>query len=156
MTWGKVDDKLWGSPKWLTTSPRARALWVTALSWCMDQLTDGRVPAHVMPILGGTRKDVAELVRVGFWHPAGHECEHERCPRADDGWVFHDWLDFQPSREQVLADRAAAADRQKRARERAAERRATAAKPSRRDSRRDSRRRHGVSHGPPDPTRPDP
>ena len=29
MTWGKVDDKLWGHPKWLAASGPARGLWIT-------------------------------------------------------------------------------------------------------------------------------
>lgn len=140
MTWGKVDDKLWGSPKWLGTGPRARALWVSGLSWCMDQLTDGHVPAHVISVLGGTRRDAGDLVRAGLWE------------EADDGWQFHDWLDYQPSRAQVLAERKAAADRQKRAREKAkAKRDAEVTRESRRDSQRDYTRE---SRSPrPDPTR---
>ena len=140
MAWAKVDDSLWGSPKWLATPPRARGLWVTALSWCMDQLTDGYVPAHVLPTLGGNRTDAKTLVTVKLWR------------EADGGWIFHDWLDYQPSREKVLADRAAAAERQRRAREKAA---------SRRESRRDSAVTHGEVTGAvtvpptrPDPTRP--
>src|SRR5690606_3533375 len=104
MAWGKVDDRLYSSPKWLAAKKPARALWVTALSWSMDQLTDGHVPAHVLAVLDGTRAEAADLVRVGLWHT------------TDDGWVFHDWSDYQPSRAQVLAERAAGAARQKVAR----------------------------------------
>jgi len=136
MSWFKVDDGLWGHPKWLAATPGARALWVTAGSWCADQLTDGRVPQHVLAVLAGRTREADELVRLGLWKP------HE------DGWEFHDWAQFQPSREQVQADRAAAKERQRRARERARE--------SRRDTHRDSRVTSDVSHGPPDPTRPDP
>jgi len=136
VSWFKVDDGLWGHPKWLATPPTARALWVTAGSWCADQLTDGVIPTHVLPIVGGKPKDAAALVAVGLWD------------RIDEGWVFHDWPAFQPSRESVLADRAAAKDRQRKARERARQLRAESREMSRRDT--------GVSNGPPDPTRPDP
>lgn len=118
MAWGKVDDRLYSSPKWLAAKKPARALWVTALSWSMDQLTDGHVPAHVLAVLDGTRAEAADLVRVGLWHT------------TDDGWVFHDWSDYQPSRAQVLAERDAAKKRQRRAREKA----------------RESRTRHAVTH----------
>jgi len=140
MTWGRVDDKLWGSPKWLATGPRARALWVSSLSWCSDQLTDGRVPAHVITVLGGTRRDAGDLVRAGLWE------------EAPDGWQFHDWADYQPSRAQVLAERKAAAERQKRARDRAKEKRdGKVTRESRRDSQSDYTRE---SRSPrPDPTR---
>lgn len=176
MAWGKIDDKLWGSPKWLSTGPRARALWVSALSWSMDQLTDGVIPTHVLPVLGGSRRDAGDLCRSGLWeeHPSG--------------WVFHDWADYQPSKAKIMAEREAAVERQRRARQKASEKkrgnetvtgpkqgagvgaanrstRASATAGGRdRDqqewadvpplSRRDSRRDNAVSHGPPDPTRP--
>ena len=176
MAWGKIDDKLWGSPKWLSTGPRARALWVSALSWSMDQLTDGVIPTHVLPVLGGSRRDAGDLCRSGLWE--------ERA----EGWVFHDWADYQPSKAKIMAEREAAAERQRRARQRADEKKrgngtvtdaeqgpkVGAANRSARDSgagggqgsdqqehpdvryesQRESRRDKGVSHGPPDPTRP--
>jgi hypothetical protein len=134
MAWGKVDDKLHSSPKWRACTKGGRALWVTALSWSMDQLTDGRIPAHMLAALDGTVRDAEGLVRVGLWD------------EADDGWCFHDWTDYQPSREHVLAERDAAKERQRRARERS------------RESRRDGAVTDGVSHGVSSvpPTRPDP
>lgn len=134
MTWGKVDDKLHSSIKWRATPKPARALWATALSWCMDQLTDGFVPIGMLTALDGTRAEANALVRAGLWED------------VDGGWLFHDWLEYQPSRETVLADRKAAAERQRRAREKAAA------------SRRDSRVTHGEVTPPVTvpPTRPDP
>ena len=139
MTWFKVDDGLHSHPKWLAASPHARALWVTAGSWCASHLTDGHVPKHTLQTLCGRRKDAAELVNLGLWIT------------VDDGWQFHDWLAFQPSAESVVAEREAARQRQRRAREKARESR----RASRRDIDRESRVNHTVSHGPPDPTRPD-
>lgn len=141
MPWFKIDDSLWGHPKWLASSPAARALWVTAGSWCMAQVQDGKVPSIVLPMLGGKAKDAAELVTVGLWE------------KADDGWLFHDWHDYQPSREQIEADRHAARERQKRARDRAK---------SQRESRRDDAVTNAVvtplvtvPPTRPDPTRPE-
>lgn len=99
MPWFKVDDKLWGSPKWIATPPAARALWVTAGSWAADQLQDGVIPAHVIPILGGTEEDAMSLVTSGLWD------------EIDQGWAFHDWDEYQPSRESILDKRAAEAKR---------------------------------------------
>src|SRR4051812_39798971 len=67
MTWFKVDDGLWGHPKWLATPAPARGLWVTAGSWSAANLTDGRIPRHVLPSLGGRPRDAATLVTVGLW-----------------------------------------------------------------------------------------
>jgi hypothetical protein len=129
MPWFKVDDRLYSHPKWLAASMPARGLWTTAGSWCAGNSHDGLVPPHALKLLGGTRRHATELVTVGLWEVEG------------DGWRFHDWCHFQPSTEQVEADRQAARERQRRARQRAA---------SRRDS--------GVSHGSVTvpPTRPDP
>lgn len=113
MSWFKVDDKLWGSPKWLAMRSGPRALWVTAGSYCMDQLTDGFVPGHVIPILGGKDTDCVALVKAGLW---------EKDP---NGYRFHDWNDYQPSRESIMDRREVeaarkAAWRAKRAGQRAA------------------------------------
>jgi len=147
MTWFKVDDGLWGHPKWLATPASARGLWVTAGSWSACNLTDGVIPRHVLPTLGGKPKDAATLVEVGLW-----------IERDGGGWLFHEWnqLGRQPTKEAVMAEREASADRQKRAREKAAEKKSQ--EESRRESRRDAGVTHAVSHagshGPPDPTRP--
>lgn len=142
MSWFKVDDKLWGHPKWLALTPGARSLWVTAGSWCSDHLTDGEIPRHLLGILGGRSADSRKLVEIGLWKV------------SKNGWTFNDWADYQPSREKVHAEREAARQRQERAREI-------------RKSRRESRDSHGVTNGVtsalvtdvshnPDPTRPDP
>lgn len=137
MPWFKVDDALYSHPKWLAASPAARALWVTAGSWSADQLTDGLVPRHVLPILCARPKDAAELVRVGLWAEEG------------DGWRFHSWLDFQPSAESVEAERAAARDRMAKVRANK-----TARSPNVRPN--NSRSSEEVRSTRPDPTRPDP
>src|SRR5882757_5982648 len=121
MTWFKVDDSLAGHPKPRRAGKQAMGLWVIAGSWCAQQLTNGVVPTHMLALLGGSAKDAKELVGSGLWevHP--------------DGWEFHDWASYQPSRDQVEADRKAAKERQRRAREKAA-------------SRRESRRDDDVTH----------
>jgi hypothetical protein len=112
VAWGKIDDKLHSAIKWRMTPKPARALWATALSWSMDQLTDGLVPDGMLGALDGTADEADALVGTGLWE------------RVDGGYLFHDWLDYQPSREQVLAERDAAKERQRRAREKAREKRA--------------------------------
>lgn len=95
MTWGKVDDKLHSSPKWRGCSKGARALWVTSLSWCMDQLTDGHIPSAIVSALGGTMRDARNLVTVGLWE------------QTETGFVFHDWADYQLDAASIRARREA-------------------------------------------------
>lgn len=95
MAWFKVDDKLWGHPKWLATNIRARGLWVTAGSWCAAHETDGHIPRHVLTVLGGKTGDATELVNAGLW------------VTQKDGWRFHDWGEFQPDAASQKAKREA-------------------------------------------------
>lgn len=102
MTWGKVSDDLHSHPKWTGCSPNAKALWVTALSYCSGYLTDGRVErgAHLptlavetfglRPSAGKTaEKAAAELVECGLWK------------QTATGWRFHDWKDNNPTAASV-------------------------------------------------------
>lgn len=134
MPWFKVDDTFPHHAKVMQAGNAAIGLWVRAGAWSMQQLTDGQIPKHVVTTLG-TSREAQRLVAVGLWTDEG------------DHYHFHQWDEGgrQPSRAQVEADRHAARERQRRARESAK---------SRRESRRDSDRSSGVSHGPPDPTRP--
>lgn len=104
MPWFKVDDSFWGSPKVLSCSPSAVGLWTVAGSWAAQQLTDGFIPEGVLGILRAKRKQAMELVNSGLWE------------KVEGGYKFHDWADYQPSREKVQADRDAAKERMRRIR----------------------------------------
>lgn len=101
MAWFRVDDHLYSHPKWLAASKGARALWTSAGSWSAGQLLDGYVPESALRILDGTKREAEDLVRVGLWE------------RADAGWRFHGWIDFQPTRASVVEKRRKDADRLK-------------------------------------------
>lgn len=163
MPWFKVDDKFHDHSKRRRADLAAVGLWAVAGSWCADNLTDGFVPEDVCARWNKHyRKLAAVLCDVGLWHPTTRD--------GEPGWQFHDWAQFQPSATAVRKERAAAAERQRRAREAAkAKREAAREAASRSESRRDIDDSHGVtsavshaashgppSHGPPDPTRPDP
>lgn len=126
MPWYRVDDSLWGSPVWAQLPNSAKALWVTAGSWSCDQLTNGEIPAHMLGMLGGRPSDARALVETGgelaLWAP------------IPGGWFDRSFDGCQLTRDQVLAERAAAAERQKRARDKAT---ANRGKPN----------SNGVSHG---------
>lgn len=145
MSWFKVDDKLWGHPKWLATPIRSRGLWVTAGSWAADHEQDGNIPRHVLPILGATARDASGLVAAGLWEA------------TDAGWRFRDWDDFQPTREQKEAEREAARERMRAGRERRAAMRSGDVRPNTGEVREQfGRSSEDVRSTPsrPDPTRP--
>src|SRR5690606_26792979 len=85
--------------------PRARGLWVTAGSWCGQHETDGKLPAKMIAAFGITNRDAQAPVDSGLWK------------KTAAGWAFHDWSKFQPTKAQKNADRKAAAERMRRARE---------------------------------------
>jgi len=99
MPWFKVDDALAFHMKALTAGNQALGLWVRAGSWSMQQLSDGFVPASIVTALGGTHKDARSLMQAGLWH------------QVDGGFQFHDWAEYQPTRDSVIAEREAAAER---------------------------------------------
>lgn len=144
MTWFKVDDKLHSNNKIRKVAaeePAALALWLIAGSWCSDNTNDGVVPDHQLPWLMPARGDelAHKLVSARLWR------------RVRGGYQFHDWTDWNPSREKVERERLAAAARQQRMRD-AAKNRSSDSGSSRRDSRVTSGVTNGVSSL--SPTRP--
>ena len=81
MAWFKVDDRLWSHPKWLGLPIEAKALWVSAGSYCAMHETDGEIScqtlAIVLPNSRHTRAANA-LVEAGLWE------------RTNDGYRFHE------------------------------------------------------------------
>ncbi|GAA5198639.1 hypothetical protein [Microbacterium jejuense] len=104
MPWFKVDDGFHGHPKVMGLSLEAVGLWALTGSWCAKYLTDGKVPEKTIRRLGGGPDLAGELYDAGLW---------EATP---DGWQFKDWADYQPTKEEVEAERAAARDRMKKVR----------------------------------------
>lgn len=104
MPWFKVDDTLAFHGKTVAAGNAAMGLWVRAGSWSMQQLTDGFVPNHIARQLG-TRSEAKRLVDSGLWD------------QKDDGYLFHEWSQRQPSRAKVHSDREANAERLRKWRE---------------------------------------
>lgn len=106
MPWFKVDDSFHSHPKVLATEPAALGLWVVAGAWSSANLTEGFVPDHVLPrLLTDSATLAAKLVNAGLWK------------RVRGGHQFHDWAEYNPTKDAVLAERKSNADRQKRWRE---------------------------------------
>lgn len=123
MPWVRVDDHFDEHPKLAAVGPLGWALWLAGLAYCNRNLTDGFIPWAVAPSLvpwrfqdatGPTRiylgnaryvdeesevtSDyvIALLVDAGIWE--------DDPPR---GYRIHDYGDYQPTKAQVEADRAA-------------------------------------------------
>lgn len=123
MTWVRKDDQMPLNRKVAPLSDAAYRLDDEALCWCSRNHTDGRIAADELSSISSRAKarNVGELVKRGRWHAvySGYECSSPYCPKpGPDGWVIHDYLEYNPSKEQVVKDRAAKADRQRRWRER--------------------------------------
>ena len=136
MAWFKVDDRLWAHPKWMHLPDSARALWVTAGSYCAQYETDGYINSATIPQLGSRKAAAERLVKAQLWN------------KVEGGYQFHDWDEFQPTKAQLDAERRATKERVQRWRDR--KRNGVTNGES-----------NGVSNGAvtaprPDPTRPDP
>ena len=103
MAWFKVDDGLHASRKLLKIGKRTRfaaiGLWTVAGSWAADQLTDGNVPDYMIREWGAPPAAPDALVEAGLWE------------RTHDGYVFYKWHEYQPSKQDVDAERAASRER---------------------------------------------
>lgn len=126
MPWFRLDDSFHSHPKVIAAGNEAAGLFVRCGTYAAEHLTDGYLDRDIV-LLYGNPELAAVLVRVRLWHPRRR------------GWLIHDYLDYNPSREEVERDRKSGAERQRRRRERLL-------------SRRDNAVTNGVS--PADPTRP--
>ena len=108
MQWFKVAANLWCHPKWLKLSPQAKALWVTAASWCSQNDTFGRVSPEFLKSFSQVSRPnrvSQELVNAGLWEV------------ADDGYQFHDWDEHNIDKTAWESGKAAVRERVKRHRE---------------------------------------
>lgn len=116
MPWGKMDDKFHRNPKVralrrMKGGREALGVWVYWWSWCLDDPSlTGFVPEDELS--GVDAKAAALLCEVGLWD------------KTDHGYQFHDFSDYNPTREKLEAKRAA--DRKRIAADREMEKLATA------------------------------
>jgi hypothetical protein len=137
MTWTKVGESRPRDPR-LTRLPRGvRWLWLEGTVWCNEHETNGQIPGHELrwitdepdPIAGA-----ALLVEAGLWEV------------TPDGWRDVDFLNDQPSAEDVERARVLARDRQRRQRQHRQGDHTLCDPKYCHASRRDSRGSHAVSH----------
>ncbi len=145
MPWFKVDDAIHSHPKFIDLPMSAVGLWTIAGAWCAQYLTDGLITTRQVRRLGAEPEDIDALLDVGLW------------VEVEGGYQFHDWGDYQPTRESVEEDRAKARARMARARAAKSPRDTTGTTPDRSPERApDVRANTRRSSDNPDPTRPDP
>jgi len=134
MTWFKVDDSFYDHPKIFDAPDCAVALWTRSGSWSARNLTNGFVPTGITRrFCDDPDTAVKELLARRLWS------------RVKGGFQFHDWTEYQPTKEAVERDRKAAAERQRKAREKKKKQVGQGAVTE--ESRRDSRVTHADSHG---------
>ena len=107
MTWLKLHNGLHVNEKILAAGRDADWLYVCGLCHCSQNLTDGRIPKSVVPMLSNRKNPLelaARLVKVGLWvdHPGYYE--------------VNQYGEHQRSREQVESERGKARVRQAKAR----------------------------------------
>jgi hypothetical protein len=94
-----LDDQFPAHPKVLRAGVDAAWLYVCSICYCAKYLTDGFVPKEAVATLSSLRqpgRHAARLVDVGLWRD------------REDQYEVHDYLRYNPSREQVEAEREAA------------------------------------------------
>jgi len=98
MVWFRVDDKLHSHRKAARAGVEALGLWALAGSWCSDQLTDGFIPDYMARKLDTkANRHAAALVTAGLWEPAEQG--------GDKGWQFHEWDEYQQTRDETESKR---------------------------------------------------
>lgn len=121
MTWFKVDDGFWRHRKVrklgrtrisVPAVVGAAGLWTLAGDYGADNTTDGFLTREEVEAWDPKHQLAARLIAVGLWHEidaAGNliaECSTcQRVQTTEPGYLFHQWEEHQPTREEVLDKR---------------------------------------------------
>ncbi len=111
MAWFKADDRLPDNRKTRRAIDKSIApmgLWVLAGTWSAGALTDGFVPKAVVRRWDPRLQFAKVLVTAGMWVPDEHD--------GEEGYQFVNWEEYQPTKKEVEAERAAARERMKKRR----------------------------------------
>jgi len=99
MPWVRFADDYLSNPKVLSLGPLPRLLDVSAIIYSARELRDGQLSRTDV-------QTVATLARIPKWSAAATELVHAgRWEATQEGYAIHDYLSYQPSRDQVLAER---------------------------------------------------
>lgn len=135
MSWARLDDEILDNDKIARAGALGLLLHVAGITWCARNLTDGRIPKQKVQCLlnltgiyvdrgndagvpfttatgnGAIDHPMAEQIAL---HLKGQELWHDR----GDHWEIHDYLEYNPSREEVLSRREHARTKKHRQRSR--------------------------------------
>ncbi len=92
LSWVKIDDHFTRHPKLLSVTHVARWAYLDGLCYCAQYLTDGFIAEGSVAGIASL-KQRAELVGVELWH------------EVKGGINVHDYLEYNPTKAQVLAER---------------------------------------------------
>lgn len=92
MTWFKLSDQFHSHPKVLKAGNAPIGLWIRCATYSANWELDGRVPMEIAHQYG-TRADIDTLTGVGLWII------------RDGDYVIPDFLEFNPSHEQIELNR---------------------------------------------------
>lgn len=103
MAWGRLNDRANGDAKLLALTDAAWRMWGCGLIYCQANLTDGFIPDHAVHSFGVRAKNKAAVIgelcrslvpgKGPLWHP------------VENGYQVHDYLDWNDSREDIIAER---------------------------------------------------
>lgn len=120
MPWFRLEDSFHSHPKVIRAGNEAVGLYVRCGTYAAEHLTDGFIPEHVA-LLYGSAELAETLVGAKLWR------------RTRGGWRMPDYLDYNPSAQQVDKEREAKTERQRRWREARGRRRVDASTGASRD-----------------------
>ncbi|MFD5697493.1 hypothetical protein [Streptomyces lasiicapitis] len=106
MPWARFDDRFPSNRKVRLLSDGAFRLYVSAICWSAENLTDGVIKTAELRLVAdvrATRTRAKELVEAGLLEVV-----------EGVGWKIHDYHEYNPTAEQVRADRAQKTARQQR------------------------------------------
>jgi len=124
MTWVKIDDGYADHPKHAEAGPLGQALWLAGLAYCNKNLTDGFIPwAHAQRLVCwkylAPPDDQGRRVEMTIGVTSGHHGEDVTTEAVitllihsglweerDGGYFVHDYPEYQPTKEEVLALRS--------------------------------------------------
>jgi hypothetical protein len=100
MSWAKIDDQFYLNQKNDTITRDEQDLYLAGLVYCNGQLTDGFIPAGKLallfvwaklPIEANAQALASGLVKQNYWE------------FAEGGYMVHDFLDWNMSKEEIIA-----------------------------------------------------